>query len=71
MAVRLALAETQIVNETKEFFERHGIILDANGRKERSDTVILVKNVPFGTMEQDMRDLFKKFGELGRVSFLR
>ncbi|KAL1936134.1 hypothetical protein VTP01DRAFT_268 [Rhizomucor pusillus] len=67
MAVRLALAETQIVNETKEFFERHGIILDANGRKERSDTVILVKNVPFGTMEQDMRDLFKKFGELGRV----
>lgn len=67
MAVRLALAETQIVNETKEFFEKHGIVLDTFGKKERSETIILVKNIPFGTKDEDMRELFGKYGELGRV----
>ncbi|KAI7872194.1 hypothetical protein BDF14DRAFT_1757779 [Spinellus fusiger] len=67
VAVRLALAETQIVAETKEFFEKHGIVLDTFGSKERSDTVILVKNIPFGTSEEELRSLFGKFGELGRV----
>lgn len=67
MAVRLALAETQIVNETKEFLEKHGIILESFAKKERSDTVILVKNTPYGTSEDDMRELFGKYGELGRV----
>lgn len=67
MAVRLALAETQIVNETKEFFENHGIILDTFGKKDRSETIILVKNIPYGTTEEDLRQLFGKFGELGRV----
>lgn len=67
MAVRLALAETQIVNETKEFFEKHGIVLDTFGKKERSETIILVKNIPFGTTAEDMRELFGKYGELGRV----
>lgn len=68
MAVRLALAETNLVNETKEFFEKHGIVLDSFGKKERSDTTILVKNTPFGTSEDDLRELFGKYGDLGRVS---
>jgi multiple RNA-binding domain-containing protein 1 len=63
----LALAETQIVSETKEFFEAHGIVLDSFGKKERSETVILVKNIPYGTTEEELRGLFGKFGELGRV----
>ncbi|KAI8076543.1 uncharacterized protein B0P05DRAFT_512064 [Gilbertella persicaria] len=67
VAVRLALAETQIVNETKEFFEKHGIVLDTFGKKDRSETIILVKNIPFGTTEEDLRELFGKHGELGRV----
>ncbi|CAO3589221.1 unnamed protein product [Absidia cylindrospora] len=67
VAVRLALAETQIVSETKEFFEAHGIVLDSFGKKERSETVILVKNIPYGTTEDELRGLFGKFGELGRV----
>ncbi|KAJ2960379.1 hypothetical protein NQZ79_g4192 [Umbelopsis isabellina] len=66
-AVRLALAETQIVNETKEFFSKHGIVLDSFAKKERSDTVILVKNIPYGTSEEELRDLFGKHGDLGRV----
>ncbi|KAI8097768.1 uncharacterized protein BX664DRAFT_293484 [Halteromyces radiatus] len=67
VAVRLALAETQIISETKEFFETHGIVLDTFGKKERSETVILVKNIPYGTSEEELRGLFGKFGELGRV----
>lgn len=66
-AVRLALAETQIVTETKEFFGKHGIVLDAFSKKERSDTVILVKNIPYGTSEEELRSLFGKHGDLGRV----
>ena len=63
----MALAETQIVNETKEFFEKHGIILDHFDKKDRSETIILVKNIPYGTTEEEMRELFGKYGELGRV----
>ncbi|ORX57506.1 RNA-binding domain-containing protein [Hesseltinella vesiculosa] len=66
-AVRLALAETQIISETKEFFEEHGIVLDTFGKKERSDTVILIKNIPFGTTEDELKHLFGKHGDLGRV----
>lgn len=66
-AVRLALAETQIITETKEFFDKHGIVLDAFSKKERSDTVILVKNIPYGTSEDELRSLFGKHGDLGRV----
>lgn len=67
VAVRLALAETQIISETKEFLEKHGIVLDNFGKKERSQTVILVKNIPYGTTEEELRGLFGKFGDLGRV----
>ncbi|CAO3639840.1 unnamed protein product [Cunninghamella echinulata] len=67
VAVRLALAETQIIAETKEFFEKHGIELDNFGKKERSPTVILVKNIPYSTTEEELRGLFGKFGDLGRV----
>ncbi|CAO3634886.1 unnamed protein product [Cunninghamella blakesleeana] len=67
VAVRLALAETQIIAETKEFLEKHGIVLDNFGKKDRSQTVILVKNIPYGTTEEELRGLFGKFGDLGRV----
>ncbi|CAO3565600.1 unnamed protein product [Mortierella alpina] len=67
MGVRLAVAETQIIMETKKFLEEEGINVDAFGKKERSDTVILVKNIPFSTTEQELQDLFGTHGDLGRV----
>ncbi|KAF8926504.1 hypothetical protein BGZ58_011124, partial [Dissophora ornata] len=67
MGVRLAVAETQIIMETKKFLEEEGINVDAFGKKERSDTVILVKNIPFNTTEQELQDLFGTHGDLGRV----
>ncbi|KAG0360025.1 hypothetical protein BGZ54_009736 [Gamsiella multidivaricata] len=67
MGVRLAVAETQIIMETKKFLEEEGINVDAFGKKERSDTVILVKNIPYNTTEQELQDLFGTHGDLGRV----
>ncbi|KAJ3277060.1 hypothetical protein HDV01_000112 [Terramyces sp. JEL0728] len=68
MAVRLALAETNIINETKDYLKEEGVSLDAfTSRKQRSNTVILVKNIPSSTEEEEIRELFGKFGTLGRV----
>ncbi|KAF9112073.1 hypothetical protein BGX27_004022 [Mortierella sp. AM989] len=67
MSVRLAVAETQIVMETKKFLQEEGINVDAFGKRERSDTVILVKNIPYNTTEQELQDLFGTHGDLGRV----
>ncbi|KAJ1961108.1 Multiple RNA-binding domain-containing protein 1 [Dipsacomyces acuminosporus] len=66
-AVRLALAETHIINDTKRFFEEQGVMLEQFGHRERSDTIILVKNIPFSVDEEELRSLFAKYGSLGRV----
>ncbi|KAJ2751632.1 Multiple RNA-binding domain-containing protein 1 [Coemansia pectinata] len=66
-AVRLALAETHIINDTKRFFEEQGVMLERFSHRERSDTVILVKNIPYSVDEDELRSLFGKFGSLGRV----
>lgn len=68
MAVRLALAEAQLVAETKAFLEEQGIVVESFAKKERSDTVILVKNIPYGTTEEELAALFGTHGDLGRVS---
>ncbi|KZT68334.1 RNA-binding domain-containing protein [Daedalea quercina L-15889] len=68
-AVKLALAETHIINETKSFLEQHGVVLEslASTRAQRSDTVILVKNIPYGTSAETLRTMFGSHGELRRV----
>ncbi|KNE55541.1 hypothetical protein AMAG_01430 [Allomyces macrogynus ATCC 38327] len=67
MAVRLALAETHVISETKTYLAEHGIVLDAFHRKLRSDSVLLVKNIAHGTTEAEIEELFAKYGELGRI----
>nr|CDI56454.1 probable RNA-binding protein [Melanopsichium pennsylvanicum 4] len=68
-AVRLALAETRIILETKEFFAQEGINVDVlNGKRpERSDTTILVKNIPYGTSVEEIQTLFADHGEVDKV----
>ncbi|XP_055599271.1 probable RNA-binding protein 19 [Uranotaenia lowii] len=68
-AVRLALGETEIVMEMQKFLEDNGIQLDAFNEvaKKRSNTVILVKNLPPGTEVSELTERFSKFGLLGRV----
>ena len=72
-AVKLALAETHVIQETKTFLEQNGVLLSAlsssegNTRLKRSDSTILVKNIPYGTSASDIRALFEPHGELVRV----
>lgn len=73
MAVRLALAETNIINDTKEYLTEQGVSLIAftsSQRKNRSCNVVLVKNIPYSTCVDDLTETFGKFGTLGRVSFI-
>lgn len=67
-AVKLALAETHVIAETKAYFEKEGIVLDSLQPKvARSKTIILVKNIPYGTSIVALQDLFAPHGELKRV----
>ena len=66
-AVKLALAETHIIQETKTYLESQGVLLSSFSSRARSDTTILVKNIPYGTTIEQIRELFEPHGELSRV----
>ena len=67
-AVSLALAETHVIAETKKYFEEAGIVLDSlSPRVPRSQTTILVKNIPYGTTMNTLTDLFNPHGKLARI----
>lgn len=65
-AVRLALGETAVIEENREYFAEHGIDMEALvswGQKEgmeiqRSKTSILVKNLPADTSKEDLLKVF-------------
>ncbi|BFZ04762.1 hypothetical protein BsWGS_07801 [Bradybaena similaris] len=69
MGVRIALGETQIVSETREFLISNGVALDSFSQAagERSKTVILVKNLPAGVAMADLKVVFSKHGTVNRV----
>ena len=78
MAVQMALAETHILETTKQQLENAGVNLDAlnqsarrNGvsKSERNDRVLLVKNLPVETKAAELTRLFAPFGEIGRFVF--
>lgn len=68
-AVKLALGETQLVQDTRSFLEENSVCLDAFNQpsSKRSCTVILVKNLPAATPAREIREMFAQHGELGRV----
>ncbi|KAK2460406.1 hypothetical protein APHAL10511_007571 [Amanita phalloides] len=66
-AVKLALAETHIVQETKSYLESQGVVLSSFSSRARSDTIILVKNIPYGTTAEQIRELFEPHGQLSRI----
>lgn len=69
LAVRMALGETQLVAETREFLEEQGVQLALFQKQgvKRSKTVILAKNLPYGTRAQELCGLFSQFGSLRHV----
>lgn len=80
-AVRLAMAEATIQNEARQFLLEKGVDLDiaeklrveakANTvvakRKRQSRTAFLAKNLPAGTTETDLRNVFARLGALTRL----
>lgn len=66
-AVKQALAETHIIQETKDYFVANGVNLDAFKGKERSETALLVKNFAYGTTAQELKALFDPYGIISRV----
>ncbi|XP_036318086.1 probable RNA-binding protein 19 [Rhagoletis pomonella] len=68
-AVRIALGETQIVIEMKNFLEENGVRLSVFDSPivKRSKTIILAKNLPAATTVADLTPIFAKFGPIGRL----
>lgn len=70
LATRMAVAETHIIQETKEYLEGAGVCLDAfaagAGGVERSSTIILVKNLCFASEEAELKALFARHGAIER-----
>ena len=67
LAVRLAISETQILQENKEYFQAHGVDISAlesstsaNKTTKRSNTTILVKNLPYDLVDSELEDMFAK-----------
>jgi multiple RNA-binding domain-containing protein 1 len=66
-AVVQAHAETNIIQETKAYFKVNGIDLTAFERKQKDDRIILIKNFPFGTRVDELKDMLIEFGPVNRV----
>ena len=73
MAVRVALGETQVIAETREFLASQGVdtsLLEAAGRGDkkikRSRMIILIKNLPHDTDPGELRQMFARHGSLVR-----
>lgn len=67
-AVKLALAETHVIAETKQYFADAGLNIEALQPKvPRSRNIILVKNIPYGTSIHTLTDLFAPHGEISRI----
>ncbi|RYP62652.1 hypothetical protein DL769_007214 [Monosporascus sp. CRB-8-3] len=66
-AVKQAIAETSVIQESKNFFTKHGVDFNAFKSGPRDDAVILVKNFPYGTTAEEIRSLFEDHGRVLRV----
>lgn len=66
-AVKQAIAETSVIQETKAYFIGNGVDLEAFKSHKRGDRAILVKNFPYGTTLEELRTLFEEAGPVLRV----
>ncbi|KAI3340696.1 RNA recognition domain-containing protein [Ustulina deusta] len=65
--VKQALAESEIIQDTKSYFAANGVNLESFKLKPRSDDVILVKNLDANTKSEEIRNLFEEHGKVLRV----
>ncbi|KAL6499990.1 hypothetical protein OROGR_027900 [Orobanche gracilis] len=75
LAVRIALGETQVITDTKKALTNAGVNVEsleelANHKVDglkRSNHVLLVKNLPYGSTESELMKLFGEFGSLDKI----
>ncbi|KAJ6843516.1 multiple RNA-binding domain-containing protein 1 [Iris pallida] len=75
LAVRIALGETQVIAETKKSLSSAGVNVAAleefaskkTNNLKRSNHVVLVKNLPYGSSEGELGNMFGKFGSLDKI----
>ncbi|KAM0948695.1 putative RNA recognition motif domain, nucleotide-binding alpha-beta plait domain superfamily [Dioscorea sansibarensis] len=75
LAVRVALGETYVISETKKALSNAGVNINAleesvskrGASIERSNKIILAKNLPYSTCERDLADMFGKFGSVDKI----
>lgn len=67
--MRLALAETRLVNETREYLLANGICLDVFSRPaaKRSNTIIIIKNLPAKTDTDELERMFARHGSVKQI----
>ena len=66
-AVKQAHAETNVIQETKNYFSSQGVDLESFKKKDLSDRAILVKNFPYGTTAAEIKNTFEVFGTVTKV----
>ena len=69
MAVRMAIGETQIIQENRAYFMSNGVDINAleskdsdTRRAKRSTTTILIKNLPNDLNTDELESMFARFG---------
>lgn len=71
LAIKMTQMETQIIKETKDWLKGLGLNLDflkvEKGQCTRSNLTILVKNLQFRVNENDLNELFGRYGKLRKV----
>ena len=66
-AIKQAHAETHVIQETKTYFASENVSLDAFKSQERGSEGIVVKNFPYGTTINELRQLFEEHVPVKRV----
>lgn len=70
-AVKISLAETKIINETKEWFRENGVNLKVfeTTRKScpRSRTIVMIKNLPKDCTKARLSELLNRYGFVNRI----
>eukprot|EP00126_Sphaerothecum_destruens_P002222 Sdes_comp15661_c0_seq1m4677 len=67
MAVRMALSETHIIADTKRYLEEQGLNFEGLKTNSRSEKLIIVKNIPFETTEELVKETFSPYGIIQRI----
>jgi len=66
-AVKLALAETHVIQETKDYLQSEGVDLTLPSSTPRSPTTLLIKNIPYATGSAALAEMLEPFGEVARL----